>query len=215
MRILNAIAPETAALIRAHIAGKPVPKAIAKAPKKPPGPKAMVTQLHRYLPNRNAEYVLDGFGCHVIQLPIYLTQPKRFVPPNGMTSRQIKWRLMREAEEYAELRQSIVRNIQRYLPNGIVGLNAIEYVRLSIYGGGPKEMDDDNLVACFKIVRDAVCAYARWGADWELHLDALGHADGFLKQQGVKWVYRQTKCEANPRAHGIQIWLHCAPRTTE
>ena len=76
-------------------------------------------------------------------------------------------------------------------------------------------MDDDNLGQCFKAVRDALCAYARWGPDWIEHRDAIGHADGWLKKRGVKWVYKQRKAEPNPRAHGIQIWLHCAPRTTE
>lgn len=204
--VRNAVPPETAALIRARIAGKPLPPAIAKAPKEPGKPKCMCSQFHRYNPENNS---------HLVQLPIFLAQPKRFVPPRKMTGAQIKWRLKCEAEEYEELRDGITADIQRYMPNGIRGLQRIEYVRLSSRAGSSNEMDDDNLAACFKVVRDAVCIYARWGSEWLRHKDAIGHADGYLKQQGVKWTYRQQKCSANPRLHGIQIVLHCAPRMTE
>lgn len=202
-RVLNQLDADTAARVRAAISGKPVLKE-AKAPKAPPGPKAMCQRLHRYYTATNT---------HVIQLPHHLTQPKRFVPPRGMTAAQIKWRLMREAEEHEQFFESVCDDIQHYLPRGIEGLRAIEYVRFSRYAGGPNEMDDDNLSACFKAVRDAVCAYARWGPEWRKHRDAVGHADGYLKRQGITWAYKQRKCEANPRAHGIQIWLHCAPPT--
>lgn len=203
-RVLNALDDATAQRIRDAIAGKPQLKE-PKAPKAK-GPKCMCSQFHNYNPRT---------GAHIVQLPIYLSQPKRFVPPRQMTGAQIRWRLAKEAEEYEEMREGITADIQRYFPNGIEGLQHIEYVRLSNRAGNPKtEMDDDNLSACFKVVRDATSRYARWGAEWPKHTDKLGQADGYLKQVGVTWIYRQQKCAANPRLHGIQIILHCAPSTT-
>jgi hypothetical protein len=205
MRVINSIAPELAADIRAAISGKPRLKP-AKAAKAPKQPKCMVPQLHR---------VWRATGVHIVQLPIFLEQPKK-IGIHNITAKQLKWRVAREQEEYAELRDSVATIIQGYYPNGLDGLRAIDYVRLSPRAGNPKtEMDDDNLGFCFKAIRDSLCRYARDGAAWREHLNTIGQADGWLKQQGVKWVYRQAKYEPFPKIFGIQIWLRFDPRTTE
>jgi hypothetical protein len=205
-RVLNQMSQETAALFRAQLHGKPMPPPIAKAPRRTGKPKVMVPQLKRLL-----------HEAHIVQLPIFLAQPKRLYPGRETTAASIKWRLRQEAQEYEALRDGVGRILGGYYQNGLpAGLRSIDYVRLSVRAGNPKtEMDDDNLGACFKPVRDAVCAFARWGADWHDHMNIIGQADGWLKQQGVQWLYRQAKYEANPRMFGIQIWLRFTPQSEQ
>jgi hypothetical protein len=206
-RLINALSPEDAQRIRDRIAGKPLPPAIAK-PKKAQPVKCLVSQYFSYNPRTNS---------YLIQLPEFLSQPREFVPPPSMSATQVRKVLYARRNDYEKLRDSVGVRIERYMPNGVPGLKRIEYVRLSSRAGNPAtEMDDDNLSACFKPVRDAVCAYVRWPHEWREHVErTLGQADGWLKQQGVTWIYRQAKCAANPRLHGIQIVLHCAPHSSE
>lgn len=205
-RVLNAVYDaEQAARIRAHIAGKPVPLAAAK-PKAARKPKCMCAQFKKYNPANSS---------HVVQLPVYLGQEqiREFVPPPGMSGDKVRKVLYAKRREYVQLRDGVANDIERYFPNGLEGLTAIQYVRFSMYAGGPKEMDDDNVSAVFKPVRDALCSVAYHGSAWRQHIDTIGNADGYLKQRGVTWLYRQAKCVGNPRLHGIQLILHCAPRT--
>lgn len=206
-RVLNALDAETAARVRAHIAGKPVPLAVAK-PKQERKPKCMCSQFKKYNPTN---------GSHIVQLPVYLdqTQIKEFVPPPNMSGEQVKRVLFGRRRDYVKRRDGVAADIERYFPNGLPNLRAIEYVRFSVYAGGPKEMDDDNVGAVFKPVRDALCSVAYHGSAWRQHIDTIGNADGYLKQRGVTWVYRQAKCAGNPRLHGIQLILHCAAASTE
>jgi hypothetical protein len=205
-RVLNALDAATAADIRAAISGRPNLKA-AKAAPSPKQPKCMCSQFHKFDPPTNR---------HTVQLPIYLGQEqiKEFVPPYGMSGDRVTKVLRAKRYAYQKLRNGVGVDIERYFPNGIETLTAIQYVRFSMYAGGPKEMDDDNVSAVFKPVRDALCSVAYYGSAWRQHIDTIGNADGYLKQRGVTWLYRQAKCAGNPRLHGIQLILHCAPNTT-
>jgi hypothetical protein len=202
-RMLNAIPRENAADYRRALAGKPL-----KALKRSKGPKCLVEPYFSYNPRT---------GVYLIQLPEHLEQPREFVPPKWMSDARVRNVLQARRSAYEALRGRVANEVERYMPQGVIGLQHIEYVRLSNRALNIKtEMDDDNLWACFKPVRDAVCAYARWHHEWRAHVKhTFGQADGYLKQQGVKWTYRQAKCASNKRAHGIQIRLHCSPRAAE
>lgn len=206
-RVINALDPDTAARVRAAIGGKPVlrePKAA-----KPYKPKAMCSQYY-------VETVRELGTRHVVQLPVYLDQAqiKAVVPPPGMSAEKVKRMVHARRRAYVLLRNGVANDIEHYFPNGVEGLHAIEYVRFSMYAGGPKEMDDDNVVAVMKPVRDALCSVAYHGAAWRQHIDTIGNADGYLKRRGVTWLYRQAKCPGFPRLHGIQLILHCVPSST-
>lgn len=203
-RVINAIDAATAQRIRDAIAGKPQLR--GAKPKAERKPKCMCSQFKSYSPTT---------GAHIVQLPVYLGQEqiREFVPPPNMSGERVKKVLYAKRREYVKLRDGVANDMARYFPNGLEGLTSIQYVRFSMYAGGPKEMDDDNVSAVFKPVRDALCSVAYYGSAWRQHIDTIGNADGYLKQRGVKWLYRQAKCAGNPRRHGIQLILHCAPRT--
>lgn len=193
MRVLNAIDREFAADVRAAISGKPRLKE-AKAPKAPPGPKAMVTQLHR---------VYTATHTHVIQLPI------AFNCANYNSSRA-PWYLKERAIK--SMRETVWLALAAYVPNmRSADIISMEFVRLAI-----NKMDArDNLPAAFKAIVDATCSRLEWGDEAPARVKQIGQADDKLEQRGVTWTYRQQKYEANPRAYGIQIWLHCAPPSSE
>lgn len=202
-RLITQVDPLEAAKLRAQIAGQAPPLGGAKAPKAPPKPKQTVSQFHSWKGDH-----------HLIQLPEVLEQPPRRVKPPHMTDRGWQFFLRKRDQEYIELRERVAAQVWEYLPqwadeDARARLCRIEYVRISPLGGTTREMDDDNLVACFKAVRDAVCVVAQHGPAWAYQdRRAIGHADGFLKRRGVTWTYGQQQCAANKRAYGIQIKLY-------
>lgn len=190
MRVLNALAPETAALIRAHIAGKPMPKAIAKAPKRKDPIKCYVSQYSSYDPRRD---------CYTIQLPIAF-RTAEYNAGHTPAALRAKW--------VAEKRTCVWLALDAYLKGfDRSRVRNIEFVRI-----GLKRLDDDNVVSAFKAVRDATCAYLVWGGDAPSHIKAIGSADDKLWKDGVRWTYRQMQCESNPRLYGLRLVLHCVPR---
>lgn len=196
-RVLNALAPETAALIRAHIAGKPMPKAIAKAPKRTALPKCFVSQYHKFDPRD---------GSHTLQLPIAFRTAEYNA---GRTPPALRAKWVKEKRELVWLvMQKHMPTFARCIPEGIsLRVTHIEFIRL-----GLRSLDDDNLVAAFKSIRDAACSFLVWGSECGENIRQIGRADDILKQRGVSWSYRQQKCSSNPRLYGVQIKLHCAPR---
>ena len=202
--IINRMSQETAALFRAQLHGKPAPK--LKSAKRV-GPKVMCQEYFSHNPQTLVA---------LLQLPVYVDQQqiREFVPPARLSGEQIRNVLRARRKGYVDRRDVTAAKLEHYFPHGILELRMIEFVRFSMYAGGPKEMDDDNLSAVFKPIRDALCAYAWHGREWRKHIDQIGNADGYLKQIGVTWLYKQKKCASNPRAHGIQLRLHCAPHTT-
>lgn len=208
MRILNSIAPETAALIRARIAGKPMPKAIAKAPKRKTI-KSLVSQFHAYDPRRDA---------HTIQLPIHFESYEYnsawhdvYIDKNGNPRSK--------RADAADKKKKMVGNaLAQYLPRWLddeserARLKHIEFVRI-----GMKRMDDDNIWIAFKAIRDRTCSFALAGRESfaKSYERKIGQADDILQKRGLTWTYRQMQCESNPRLYGIRLILHCAPRAEQ
>lgn len=204
-RMLNAIAPETAALIRAEMSGKPTPKPIAPAPKRK-RVKCLCSQYKKYDPAKDR---------YIVQLARFIEQPKRVQLRKGMDMAAVQRLVGQINREYAVARDSTAEALELYFPKGMPALGVVEFVRFSSRAGGTKQMDGDNLETAFKPIRDGLARYARDGRAWRQHKGTLGQADGWLEQRGSSWVYRQEKCPGNPRLFGIQIILHCAPRVEQ
>jgi hypothetical protein len=194
MRVLNRIDAATAQRIRDAIAGKPQLR--AAKPKKGEPVKCYVSQFHRFDPAKNT---------HTIQLPIAF-RTAEYNADHTPFYMKAKWA--------KEKKLAVWLALDAYMPAMRVDaeerarVTHIEFVRI-----GLKKLDDDNVRAAFKAIRDAACAFLVWGSEASSHQLAIGHADDRLAQRGVRWTYRQQQCASNPRLYGIQIVLHCAPRT--
>lgn len=193
-RVLNSIDPATAERIRDAISGKPRLK--TAKPKRAEPVKCYVSQFHKFDPAKNA---------HTIQLPIAFRTAEYNA---GRTPPALRARWVKEKREMVWLA------LHSYLPLWATKaeererLRHIEFVRI-----GMRKLDDDNVVAAFKAVRDATCSFAAWGGGCFEAVRSIGQADDQLSKRGTTWAYRQIQCESNPRAFGIRIILHCAPRT--
>lgn len=183
--------PQMAADIRAAISGKPVLK--EAKPRKSKRPKCMVSQYHSYDPRKDA---------HTIQLPIAFDR-------NMYNAGRVPF-YMRE-RYVTQMRDAVWMACAAYLQDfDATRVRRIEFVRIAV-----NRLDDDNIIAAFKAIRDALCARLVWGDAASSHIRAIGTADDKLAKAGVTWTYRQQKCESNPRLYGIRIILHCAPPSTE
>lgn len=195
--VINRIDPETAADIRAAISGKPRLK--TAKPKKPQGIKCMVSQFHSFDPRHSV---------HTIQLPIAFKGAEYNA---GNTPQYLRSKWATEKRDHTWLALNAYFPRMRTDAAERERVTHMEFVRF-----GVKKLDaKDNLRMAFKAIVDATCSFLRWGADAPLHLRAIGSADDYLEQRGVSWDYFQQKCPSNPRLYGIQIKLHCAPRTSE
>lgn len=182
--------PQMAADIRAAISGKPRLK--EAKPKRAEPVKCYVSQFHKFDPAKNA---------HTIQLPIAFRTAEYNADHTPMALKS-RW--------VAEKREAVWLAMSAYLKGfDRARVRNIEFVRI-----GTRRLDDDNVVAAFKAVRDATCSYLVWGADAPNHVRAIGSADDKLWQAGIRWAYRQEKCASNPRLYGLKIILHCAPPST-
>lgn len=189
-RIINAIDAQTAQRIRDAIAGKPQLR--EAKPKKAEPVKCYVSQFHKYDPAKDTI---------TLQLPIAF-RTAEYNADHTAFYLKAKW-----AKEKRELVWSAcamhLHNFDRER------LAHIEFVRLAL-----GKLDDDNLVAAFKAIRDALCSHIVWGSEAPAHLKSIGKADDYLaREDGVTWSYRQQKCESNPRLYGVRLILHLKPRT--
>lgn len=190
-RLINAIDAATAQRIRDAIAGKPQLK--DAKPKRSQPVKCYVSQFCSFDPKRDS---------YTIQLPIAFRTAEYNADHTPMYMKA-KW--------VTEKRTAVWLALGVYLKSfDRTRVRNIEFVRI-----GTRRLDDDNVVSAFKAVRDATCAYLVWGDEAPSHLNAIGRADDKLWQAGVRWTYRQQKCESNPRLYGIRIILHCAPLSPE
>lgn len=196
MRVINAIDPATAQRIRDRIAGKPLRVEPAK-PKRAQPVKCLVHTSYRLDAER---------GMHTLQLPIAFNRAEYNA---GRTPQHMRARWVKEKREMVWFAMhAFMPTFARCIPEGIsLRVAHIEFVRLGLL-----KLDDDNLVAAFKAVRDALCSFLVWGDQCDENIRQIGRADDILKQRGVTWTYRQQKCEANPRLYGVRLILHCAPR---
>jgi len=197
-RMLNAIDPETAQRIRDRIAGKPLRVEPAK-PKRAEAVKALVSQFHKFDPQTNR---------HTVQLPIVFRTAEYNA---GRTPKFLKEKWVKEKRELVWLALHSYFPLMRKDAAERDRVYAMEFLR---YGIGKLDKKD-NLRAAFKPVLDAVASFLVWGEDAPAHIRSIGTADDKLERRGVEWDYRQMQCPANPRAYGIQIILHCAPRSSE
>lgn len=197
-RPINALDRETASRIRDAIAGKPQLRA-AKA-KKTEYPKCMVGQFHRFDPRHST---------HTLQLPIAFRTAEYNA---GHTPHALRARWVKEKRQMVWNAMRLhMPTFARCIPEGIsLRVTHIEFVRI-----GLRKLDDDNLVAAFKAVRDALCSFLVWGGECDENIRQIGRADDILKQRGVSWSYRQQKCESNPRLYGVRLVLHCTPRSLD
>lgn len=198
MRVINALDPETAARVRAAISGKPQLK--EAKPKRREPVKCFVGQFHKFDPVKST---------HTLQLPIAFRTAEYNA---GRTPPALRARWVKEKRELVwSAMRAYMPTFARCIPEGIsLRVTHIEFVRI-----GLKALDDDNLVAAFKAVRDALCSFLVWGGECDDNIRQIGRADDILKQRGTTWSYRQQKCESNPRLYGLQLVMHCAPRTNE
>lgn len=183
-RLLTHADPEAARKLRDLVAGRA--PAAKRRPASSGKPKALVSQFASFDPRTDAMRV---------QLPMHLEHSQ--YNANGAY-----WRKAKTAKEHvdttllalcsmlgtwsrdAEKRARVVR---------------VTFVRLS-----PAVLDEDNLPSAFKHIKDAVFAWLVNG-DAPFNRRAIGHFDRTGKRP---CNYEQRKCEANHRAHGIQILLH-------
>lgn len=190
-RVINAIDPATAQRIRDAIAGRPQlreakPKKIGKI-------KCYVSQFHSYDPRNES---------HTLQLPIAFD---RAMYNAGRVPFYLRERYV------SQMREAVWLACAAYLKDfDRARVRRIEFVRVAV-----NKLDDDNIVSAFKAIRDALCAWLVWGNDAQSHIKTIGTADDKLWKDGVRWTYRQQKCESNPRLYGIRIVLHCAPPSSE
>lgn len=196
-RVLNSIPRENAADYRRVLNRKELP-ALKRKRKEPV--KCYASQFHSFNPAR---------GTHTLQLPIAFRTAEYNAghTPHALRAKWVKekrtlvWRAM----------HAYMPTLARCIPEGIsLRVTHIEFVRL-----GLRALDDDNLVAAFKGIRDAVCSFLVWGGECDDNIKQIGRADDLLKQRGVSWSYKQQKCASNPRAYAVRIVLHCAPRSDE
>ena len=211
MAIINSIPRENAADYRRALNRKELP-----ALKRKKGPKCMVSQYHRFDPRTNT---------HTLQLPIYFEgftynakSHDTYYVRSSFTGRRIP--RSKRADAAKAKREMVWKAMNLHMP-GWAGAIAtghgmrvqhISWIRL-----GLKQLDDDNLQAAFKSVRDAVCAFLVWGgkSQTKTNVRKIGKADDILKERGATWDYIDRKCESNPRLYGVQIKIRCAPRTLE
>jgi hypothetical protein len=195
----NAITdPAVAQRIRDRIAGKPLPPAEKPKGKRAEPVKCYVSQFHKFDPRNNS---------HTIQLPIAFRTAEYNADHTPM---HLKAKWVKEKRDYVWLAFDAYFPQFRTDAAERARVRNIEFVRI-----GLKRLDDDNIVAAFKAVRDATCSYLVWGAFAREHVKAIGSADDKLWKDGIRWTYRQQQCESNPRLYGIRIILHCAPRSPE
>lgn len=196
-RVLNALDAATAQRIRDAIAGKPQLR--EAKPKKAEPVKCYVSQFHKFDPAKST---------HTLQLPIAFRTAEYNA---GRTPPQLRARWVKEKRELVwRVMHAHMPTFARCIPEGIsLRVTHIEFVRI-----GLRALDDDNLVAAFKAVRDALCSFLVWGHECDENIRQIGRADDILKQRGVSWSYRQQKCESNPRLYGVRLILHCASSTT-
>lgn len=235
-RLINAIDADTAKRIRDAIAGKPQLR--EAKPKKAEPVKCYVSQFHKFDPRTNAHTVQLPIAFRTAEYNAGRT-------PDGLRARWVKekreavWLAMSAYFPNMRAGNVSLKRIKkadleycapsyvRFLPDDEVAVKRfcerarsmrersrvrhMEFVRI-----GSKAMDrKDNLRAAFKAIVDAICSFLRWGIDAREHIRAIGFADDYLEKRGMTWDYHQQKCPSNPRLYGIQIKLHCAPRTSE
>lgn len=183
-RLITQVDPLEARRIRDEIARARTTGG-AKRPKPPPKQKQLVSH---YTAWRTAE------SCHVLQLPMYF---ERSMWNSGGPT----WVKKRAAQQQRDNTLIALRNAYRWDDAKRATVQRITFVRLS-----PGTLDgDDNLRSAFKYAKDAVYAWLEHG-DREFNVRGIGHSDRRLAR--VTCSYEQRKCEANPRAHGIQIKLY-------
>lgn len=233
-RIINAIDQATAERIRAAISGKPMLK--EAKPKRSQPVKCYVSQFHRFDPAksahtvqlpiafRTAEYNADHtpFALKArwakekkvaVWIALHAYFPK--MRAGSVTFNRIKPHELKSCEpSYVKFIPDDESAVRSFCASARAmrersRVRHIEFVRI-----GQRKLDDDNIIAAFKAVRDATCSFLVRGSDAANHQLGIGHADDKLKKRGVTWSYRQQKCEANPRLYGIRLILHCAPLTT-
>jgi hypothetical protein len=195
VKVLNAIPRENAADYRRVLTGQPLKRIKRKEPVK-----AYVSQFHKFDPRNST---------HTLQLPIAFRTAEYNA---GRTHPALRARWVKEKRELVwRVMHAHMPTFARCIPEGIsLRVTHIEFVRI-----GMRKLDDDNLVAAFKAVRDALCSFLVWGHECDENIRQIGRADDILKQRGVSWSYKQQKCERNPRAYGVKLVLHCAPRSSE
>lgn len=184
-RLITQVDPLEAQRLRDAISGKRPATGGAKRPKAPPKPKQLVSQFHAYRAAGN---------YHVLQLAKHLDR-------SMWNSGGATWAKRREAERQVDMTLIALRNAFRWDDSKRSGVLHITFVRFS-----PSELDgDDNLRTAFKYIKDACYAWLEHG-ERDFNRKGIGHSDRRLKR--VTCSYEQQKCEANPRAHGIQIRLY-------
>lgn len=205
-RVLNEIPRENAADYRRVLNRKELPALKRKA-----GPKCLVSQYHKFDPRTNT---------HTLQLPIYFegftynaTNDVYYIRlGNGRRVPRSK-----RADAAKEKREMVWKAMQLYMPGWaaiIASGHGMRVQHISWIRLGLKQLDDDNLQAAFKSVRDAVCSFLVNGGKCAGKVRSIGKADDVLKERGVTWEYLDRKCESNPRLYGVQIKIRCAPATT-
>jgi hypothetical protein len=205
-RVLNQLDADTAARVRAAIAGKPQLR--EAKPKKAKPVKCLVSEFHKFDPRNDS---------HTIQLAIHFESYTYNAESHDIyIGRDGKPRSKR-ADAAKKKKKKVGNALARYLPRWLddeaerARLKHIEFVRI-----GMRKLDDDNVWIAFKAIRDRTCSFAAWGrkSDEDHYKRIIGQADDILEKRGVTWRYRQIQCPSNPRAYGIQIILHCAPSST-
>lgn len=187
--LLTRANPEQEAKLRELIAGKPAGK--PKAPKASPKRKREVQLVSQYVAP------LRGGGWRV-QLPMYLDS-------QGHGRSTARWVKAAKAEKQIATTLLALRSLLKLASardEERAAIRGVTLVRIS-----PSSLDDDNLSGVFKHVRDAVFAWIVCG-ERQVNMRAIGHYDATVKTGIHTCRYEQTRCEANPRAHGIQILLH-------
>lgn len=204
--VLNTIPRENAADYRRVLNRKELP-----ALKRKKGPKCLASQFHKFDPRTNT---------HTLQLPIYFESftynaenDTYYVNVGGRRLRRSK-----RADAAKAKREMVWKAMNLHMP-GLAQCIAAGYglrvQHISWVRMGLRQLDDDNLQAAFKSVRDAVCSFLVWGTNSQANVRKIGKADDVLKERGATWDYLDRKCETNPRLYGVQIKIRCAPATTE
>lgn len=182
-RLITQVDPLEARRIRDEIARARATGG-AKKPQAPPKAKQLVSQFHGYRAAGN---------YHVLQLPMAFSH-------NMWNSGGPTWAKRRTAEQQRESTLLALRTAFRWDDDKRATVERVEFVRLS-----PGTLDCDNLRSAFKYAKDAVYAWLEHG-ERPFNIRGIGHSDRRLAR--VTCSYEQQKCEANPRAHGIQIRLY-------
>lgn len=131
----------------------------------------------------------------ILQLPLYLG--REMYNTGGAPG----WLKSKTARKHIDLTLEALRDkLPTYSRDAEcrAGIRGVTFVRLS-----PSTLDDDNVPAAFKHVRDATFAWLVHG-DNDFNRKAIGHYDATVKQGKHTCQYEQSKHDA----HGIQIRLH-------